>query len=112
MISTPKTCHFLSLFSPIFAQKPPKTAKKCDEMPRKMPSNAQKGADLQISPCHGATSSVAWRKQFHGVEVVVIRHLLATFQPPKSVFNATPFFRISADFCQEKRKKVTRSDKF
>ena len=65
---------------------------------------------------------MARRQQFHTVELIVCRHLPATSQTPinnlsaaKSVkkrSSVAAFFPILADFCQEKRKKVTRSDQF
>jgi hypothetical protein len=47
-----------------------------------LPPNAAKGAVLLLPPPHGTPTSTPWNYHFHAMELLIIRHLPPTFQPP------------------------------
>ncbi|MBR4218084.1 MAG: hypothetical protein IKR71_03435 [Bacteroidales bacterium] len=54
----------------------------CRQMSRMLPPNATKGAVLLLPPPHGTTTSMPWNYHLHPMELLIIRHLPPTFQPP------------------------------
>ena len=130
MISTPKTGHFWSLFRHNFAQNGPNSgknratnvanaaAKRCERCRIAVSSTPWNShfhpMELPL-PCHGTTTSTPWNYLSSGTFRPLSSRLSTTRLPPsrsKKVLSSPPNFPILADFCQEKRKKVTRSDQF
>ena len=130
MISDPKTGHFWSLFRHNFAPNGSNSSKNratnftnaaakcrecCRQTPRKVPYCCYLHPMELPLPCHGTTISTLWNYLSSGTfRPLASRINLHSALPSRSkkVLPSPPIFPISADFCQEKRKKVTRSDQF
>jgi hypothetical protein len=105
-------------------------AKTGQQISRMLPQNVANVAAKRHERCRIAVTSTPWNYHFHAMELPPPPHGTTYHPAPsahfpaacqllscrqvgqKKVLSSPPNFPILADFCQEKRKKVTRSDQF
>ena len=135
MISTHKTCHFWSLFSPFLPQKPPKTSKNASfpipkwpishpqmghfpppngpfPAPQKPPPNVAKPATPCAERFRLSATSTPWNSHFHAMELSPPCHGTNSLPPPSYHFPTTHFrlhrnliFPHFASFLSKNRQK-------
>ena len=135
MISTHKTCHFWSLFSPFLPPKPPKTSKNASfsvtkwpishpqmghfpppngpfPAPQKPPPNVAKPAAPCAERFRLSATSTPWNSHFHPMELPPPCHGANSPPPPPDHFPAThfrlhrhPIFPHFANFLSKNRQK-------